>query len=81
MHSALYVEGLNSSGTFTNYFYHSARRCVSESSKPLVHSGLCRRETRSDTNVNHYRGMTCQGFLGGRVSGGGRGGGGGGGEW
>ena len=80
MYSALDVEGLYSSGTFINYFYNSARRRVSESSKPRVHSGFCRRETRSDTNVNHSRELTCQEFLGSRVSGGGGGGGGGGGE-
>jgi len=79
MYSTLDVEGLCSSDTFINYLYRSGRRRVSESSKPNVHSGLCRRETRSDTNVNHSRELTCQEFLGSRVSGGGRGGGGGGG--
>lgn len=78
MYSTLDVEGLCSSGTFLNYFYHSGRRRVSESSKPRVHYGLCRRETRSDTNVNHSRELSCQEFLGNRVSGGG---GGGGGKW
>ena len=79
MYSALDMERLYSSGTCINYFYHSALRRVSESSKLHVHSGLCLRETRSDTNVNHSRELTCQEFLGSRVSGGG--GGGGGGEW
>ena len=82
MYSTLDVEGLYSSGTVINYFYHSARHRVSESSKPHVPSGLCRQETRSDINVNHSKELTCLEFLGSRLSGGGGGGGGGGaGEW
>jgi hypothetical protein len=81
VYSTLDVEGLYFSGTLINYLYNSTGRRVSESSKPHVHSGLCRRETRSDINVNHSRELTCQEFLGSRVSGGGGGGGGGGGEW
>ena len=55
------------------YFYHSSWRRVPESSKRHVYFGLCRRETRSDTNVNHSRELASQEFFGSRVSGGGGG--------